>query len=331
MFDIYGIGNALVDVEIQVTASDLEKMDIQKGVMTLIDKNKLEQLKATFLSQHVKRACGGSAANTIIGATQLGSHCFFSAKVAEDDMGHFYAKDLVDHGVRTSLDSGDFPDGITGVCFVFVTPDADRTMCTYLGISSEFDESRLDLESISRSKILYTEGYLTCTGPSLKAALKAKEVAKLAGVKLALSLSDPSMLSFFYDGISQLAENVDILFCNKDEAMAYTKESTLSNVISRFKAQFPLSVVTLGSDGALIVSADDVYSISGHQVKAVDTTGAGDSFAAAFLHAVSKGFSLEEAGRLATFMSAQVVSTYGPRLHETELKTVKQFYAKELA
>ncbi|RAP35381.1 adenosine kinase [Candidatus Marinamargulisbacteria bacterium SCGC AAA071-K20] len=325
MFDIYGIGNALVDAEVDVAEKTLADLGIEKGLMALIEEDRLKELNAGFEGRQIRRACGGSAANTIISSTMLGTQNYFSSKVASDEMGRFYIKDLKDHEVSTNMSEDSAQAGTTGTCFVLITPDADRSMNTFLGITSQFSIADLNETALGESKYLYIEGYLVCTKPSLEAALKAKEIAKAKGVKTALSLSDPSIVEFFYDDMSKLVAETDIIFCNKDEALAFTKTADLSSAVSELRKLVPLCAITLGADGALIVTKSEQLSISGFDVKAVDTTGAGDSFAGGFLAALAKGQSLEEAGKLGCYISSRVVSTFGPRLQEKHLSEVISF------
>jgi sugar/nucleoside kinase (ribokinase family) len=328
MFDIYGIGNALVDAEVEISEQGLKDLGIEKGVMALIEEPRLNELNKNFEGFQIRRACGGSAANTIISTSMLGEHNYFSSKVAKDETGCFYIKDLQDNGVVTNMSEADSKEGTTGTCFVLITPDADRSMNTFLGITSEFSEADLNEEALSASKYLYIEGYLVCTEVSLNAALKAKEIARENGVITALSLSDPGIVGFFEEGMKKLVEDCDIIFCNKDEALAFTKKETLEEAAEVLREQVPLAVITLGADGALVVNKAQEIKIDGFEVKAVDTTGAGDSFAGGFLSALSKGYSLEQAGKLGCFISSRVVSTYGPRLQTTELTEVSAYSEK---
>ena len=160
MFDIYGIGNALVDSEVEVTNDELSQCGIEKGVMSLIQEDRLQELKKRFSGTRVRRACGGSAANTIISATLLGASSYFSSKVARHDMGCFYIEDLKSYGVCTSMTYEGSSKGTTGTCFVLITPDADRTMNTFLGITSTFSQEQIEESVITDSQYIYIEGYL---------------------------------------------------------------------------------------------------------------------------------------------------------------------------
>ncbi len=219
-YHIYGIGAALVDTEIEVTDADLEKLDIQKGVMTLADEARQQEIIAALSDHmvHSRRASGGSAANTIIAASYFGSKNFYSCKVADDDNGAFYINDLRAAGVDYHH-NGALENGTTGRCLVMITPDAERTMITFLGKSESLSEREIHPEVVPRSQYIYVEGYLVSSPTGRAAAVKLRELAEQNGVKTSLSLSDPAIVNFFGDGLREMiGESVDMLFCNMEEA-----------------------------------------------------------------------------------------------------------------
>lgn len=325
-YHIYGLGNALVDFEVETTAEELASLEIEKGVMTLIEEDRQTHLTEAFLGKHHSRACGGSAANTIIGAQSLGSQCFYSCKVAQDETGEFYRDDLLRHGVHSNLSNETLESGKTGKCLVMITPDADRTMNTFLGITGDIDYQQVDEGALKSSQYLYVEGYLAGSPIAQNAAVKAMQFARSNNVKTAFSLSDPNMVRFCRDGLEQIiGDGVDILFCNKDEATMYTHLEDTEKAADALRKIAKTVVITLGADGAIVVSENELVKISGNQVEAVDTNGAGDLFAGSFLHALCQGNGLLEAGQLASYASAQLVTQYGPRLNDDKLSLVKQF------
>lgn len=329
-YQVYGMGNALVDFEIETTAEEMSKLSIEKGVMTLIEEARQEELFKVFLNNRHSRACGGSAANTILGAQTLGSQCFYSCKVASDETGHFYKDDLLKHGVHSNLSSEVLVQGKTGKCLVLVTDDADRTLNTFLGITGDIDYQQVDESALKNSEYLYIEGYLASSPIAFAAAAKAMGFAKSNGVKTAFSLSDPNMVRFCRDGLDAIiGEGVDLLFCNYDEATEYTNSDNLQDAIVKLSAIATTTVVTLGAKGALVVDQDQRFEIKGHQVEAIDTNGAGDLFAGSFLHALANGFDIQQSGDLASFASAQLVTQFGPRLTNEKLSVVRKF-ASEL-
>lgn len=323
-YHIYGIGAALVDTEIEVTDQDLSEFNIDKGVMTLVDEERQHELMDQ-LSDHLiasKRASGGSACNTIIAASYFGSNSFYSCKVADDDNGQFYLTDLKNAGV--DYHNSGLESGITGKCLVMITPDAERTMNTYLGISETLSVNEINEEAITSSEYVYIEGYLVSSPTGKAAAIKLREIAEQANVKTSLSLSDPAMVQFFGDGLKEMiGEKVDLLFCNGDEAMGFTETTTVSEAAEKLKSVANTFAITLGAEGALLFDGNEFINIKSHTVKAIDTNGAGDLFAGAFLYAITQGHSFETAGNLASAASAKLVTQFGPRLSAEQHQEIK--------
>ena len=205
IYDIYGIGAALVDTEIEVTDLDLADLEIDKGVMTLVDEERQREL-ISALSTHLvasKRASGGSAANSIIAASYFGARNFYSCRVASDDNGQFYLDDLSAAGVDYHNRNGS-SEGITGKCLVMITADAERTMNTFLGTSEHISEDDIDIEALTQSKYAYIEGYLVTSATGRPAAIRLRELAEENNVKTALSLSDPAIVNYFHEGLTEM-------------------------------------------------------------------------------------------------------------------------------
>jgi sugar/nucleoside kinase (ribokinase family) len=330
-YQIYGMGNALVDFEIETNIEELQSLSIEKGVMTLIEESRQDELFGAFTNKSHTRACGGSAANTIIGAQTMGSQCFYSCKVADDETGHFYKDDLLKHGVDSNLSSESLSPGKTGKCLVLVTDDADRTMNTFLGITGDIDYQQIDQSALLASEFLYVEGYLAGSPIALEAAVKTMNFAKENQVKTAFSLSDPNMVRFCRAGLESIIGNgVDLLFCNYDEATEYSNTENLSDAIDVLTKISKTVIITLGADGAVIIDNGQKIEVKGHAVEAIDSNGAGDLFAGSFLHGLTQGFGLSKSGELASFASAQLVTQFGPRLTEQNLDIVRGF-SKNLA
>jgi len=325
-YQVYGLGNALVDFEIETTIDQLTSLNIEKGVMTLIEEPRQDQLFDIFGKISHSRACGGSAANTIIGAQTLGAQCYYSCKVASDETGQFYKQDLLNHGVHSNLSSEQLTQGKTGKCLVLITDDADRTMNTFLGITGEIDYQQVDESALLDSEYLYVEGYLSGSPTAQIAAVKTMEFAKSNQIKTAFSLSDPNMVKFCREGLEQIiGQGVDLLFCNYDEATEYSNTDNLDDAIVALLKICQTLVVTLGPKGSVIVQQGQRIEIDGYDVEAIDSNGAGDLFAGSFLNAITRGFDLEQAGRVASFASAQLVTQFGPRLNQDNLTLVKNF------
>lgn len=325
-YHIYGMGNALVDFEIETTIEQLENLSIDKGVMTLIEESRQDELFEVFQSNRHSRACGGSAANTIIGAQTLGSHCFYSCKVASDETGHFYKDDLLNHGVHSNLSNETLEQGKTGKCLVLITDDADRTMNTFLGITGDIDYRQINETALLDSEYLYVEGYLAGSPVAMNAAARTMRFAKSQGIKTVFSLSDPNMVRFCRDGLDKIiGEGVDLLFCNYDEATEYSNTDNLDAAIDKLSSISQTLVVTLGAEGAVIIDQQQKIQVKGHSVNAIDTNGAGDLFAGSFLHGLACGFDFNKAGKLASFASAQLVTQFGPRLTDEKLSLVREY------
>jgi sugar/nucleoside kinase (ribokinase family) len=327
-YHVYGIGNALVDKEFEVTDQFLIDNGIEKGLMTLIEKDQQETLLANLKEQFglKKRAGGGSAANSIVAISQFGGDTFYACKVADDETGDFYMKDLAKAGVITKLDQVK-GDGVTGKCMVMVTDDAERTMNTYLGITSDFSEKDLHLEDLANSEYLYIEGYLVTSESSQKAALKARETAKDNDVKTAFTFSDPAMVSYFKEGVTEIiGDGVDILFCNEEEACIFTGKDKLDDAVTDLTKKASKVIVTLGSKGAIIVTGDKQILIEASPVKAKDTNGAGDMFAGAFMYGLTQGMSDRDAGLLASESAARIVATFGARLEKDTQQSILEKY-----
>ena len=314
-YHIYGMGNALVDIVTEVSDQFVQEHAIEKGVMTLVDEARQHQLVEAIHLPSSDMQCGGSAANTIIGAAQFGASCYYSCKVANDEMGDFYHEDLASNNVDTNLSPGAHEEGITGKCLVMTTPDAERTMHTYLGITANYSNKEIATKALRESDYLYIEGYLVTGDHSRAAMIEAKQLAEQNEVKTAITFSDPSMVKYFRDQMAEvLGAGVDLLFCNEEEALLYTGAATIEKAQEALKGIARSFVVTLGPKGALVFDGNNSYSIQAFDTVSVDTNGAGDLFAGAFLYGITHGKSFEEAGTLASLAASKVVSKFGPRL-----------------
>jgi sugar/nucleoside kinase (ribokinase family) len=322
-YDVYGMGNALVDIVTEVDLDFFIKNEIEKGVMTLVDEKRQHHLIKAIDMKKSKMSCGGSAANTMIGMSQFGGKSFYSCLVAKDDLGKFFLQDLERNGVDTNLKPENCPEGITGKVLVMTTSDAERTMNTFLGISSNLSPEHLDESAIKNSAYIYLEGYLVTSPRGLEAMKEAKKIAERNNIKTTLTFSDPSMVKYFSPQMEEIiGASVDLLFCNEEEATIYTGTNNLSDAREKLKGVAGHFVITLGANGAIIYDGDTFINIEPYKVKAVDTNGAGDMFAGAFLFGITHGHSYAEAGKLASLASSRVVSQFGPRLEPQQVQKV---------
>jgi len=327
-YHIYGLGAALVDTEIQVTDADLVAMGVSKGHMTLVDEQRQAELLRHLEGHlvHSSRASGGSGANTVIAASYFGCRSFYSCKVADDDNGHFYLSDIkaagVDYPEHLRL-----PQGITGKCLVMISPDAERSMHTFLGVSAELSEAELHTPAIEAADYVYIEGYQVTSDRGRAAAATLRQKAQTRNTRTALSLSDPAMVEFFREGLLEMiGDGVDLLFCNRDEALGFTNSESLEEAAEALKQYSRSFAITCGAEGSLVFDGRTSYRIAAEPVQAVDTNGAGDMFAGAFLYAITQGENYETAGRFASLAAGKVVSQYGPRLKPEQHRELKQAF-----
>ena len=318
-YDVYGIGNALVDIVTEVEESFFTSNQVEKGLMTLVDESRQQDLMAVIDMKRSKLSCGGSAGNTMIAVSQFGGKSFYSCLVAKDDLGKFFLEDLKGNGVATNLLYENCPVGHSGRCLVMTSPDAQRTMNTFLGVSSMLSASNVDEDAIRNSSYVYLEGYLVPSPDGLAAMKEAKRLAKKNNVAVALTFSDPSMVKYFGDAMREIVgDGVDLLFCNEEEALLYTGTASLHEARTALKKIAKRFVITMGANGAMIFDGDTFIEIEAYPTNAVDTNGAGDMFSGAFLFAITHHHSYAEAGKLASLAASRVVAQWGPRLDQSQ-------------
>jgi sugar/nucleoside kinase (ribokinase family) len=310
--DLLAIGNAIVDTLVHADDAFLVEHGLNKGTMTLVDAARADQLYQS--SGPGIESSGGSAANTAAGFALMGGRAAFIGRVANDQFGGVFRHDIRANGVEYETESakGGAP---TARCLVFVTPDAQRTMQTYLGASVELGPEDIDQAQVQRAKILYLEGYLWDPPKAKIAFLKAAEFAHAAKRKVALTLSDPFCVKRHRDEFRQLVENhVDILFANEAEICALWQTKDFDEAAQITKQKTPLAVLTRSEKGSAVLSAQRSFKVQAAPVEhVVDTTGAGDQYAAGFLFGLATGRQLESCARIACLTAAEVISHYGAR------------------
>jgi len=322
-YQIYGMGNALVDIVTEISDAFIADHKIEKGLMTLVDEDRQTELVAAIDVESAERQCGGSAANTIIGAGQFGASCFYSCKVANDEWGEFYLKDLAANGVDTTLTSETLAPGTTGKCLVMTTEDAERTMNTFLGITATYAPAEIDQTALANSDYLYIEGYLITGDDSRDAMKTAKTFAEANSVKTSITLSDPFVAQVFKEQMRDvIGDGVDLLFCNEEEAQSFTDTTSIEDAKEVMKKIAKTFAITLGAKGALVFDGENEISIEPFPTKAIDTNGAGDMFAGALLYGITNGMDFAQAGNLASLASSKVVSKFGPRIEAAEAKAL---------
>lgn len=311
-FAVTAIGNAIVDIIAQCEDATLDSLSLPKGHMQLIAKDDIAPLYASM--GPAVEISGGSAANTAAGLASLGSSVAFIGKVARDDFGDIFRHDIRSAGV--TFETAPAPHGDpTARSLIFVTPDGERTMNTFLGVSPDLDHNDLAPDLIESAKITYLEGYLFDRAPAKKAFYRASEIASAAGRKVALSLSDRFCVERHREEFRDLvASRVDLLFANAEEICALYEVEDLSAVVPYLRGTGTLASITRGADGAIVVGSDKHGDIPAKKItEVVDTTGAGDLYAAGFLHGFAAGYDLQACARLGACAAAEVISHVGAR------------------
>jgi fructokinase len=320
VYDILGIGNAIVDV---VSATDdqfLSRHDMHKGAMQLIDAATADALYAAMPPG--KESSGGSVANSCAVAAALGAKVAYIGKVADDPLGEIFRRDINAAGVHFPTEplAGGAP---TARCLIMVTPDGQRTMNTFLGACVALDAADVNPHFVAQAAVTYLEGYLFDPPAAQAAFYKAAEAAHAAGRQVALSLSDAFCVNRHRDAFRKLvAGHVDILFANEVEITSLYETNTFEEAAEAARADVALAVLTRSEAGSVILRGAETVTVSAHRTTVVDTTGAGDAYAAGFLAGLTAGKPLAECGRIASIAAAEVISHYGARPEADLLKLV---------
>jgi len=320
--DVVGIGNAIVDVLVRTDDNTIDNHQLTKGTMALIDEQQAETLYAS-LGPGLETS-GGSAANTLAGIAQLGGRAAFIGRVRDDQLGAIFSHDIKAVGARFQTPAASSGPS-TARCLILVTPDAQRTMCTYLGASVQLHPDDLDLELVAQAKVLYLEGYLWDSDDAKAAFIAAAEVARANGGEVALSLSDAFCVERHRESFQELVDgHVDILFANEMEITALYKANSFDEAAEQVRGRCKVAALTRSELGSLILNGAGTYSVAPFQLgPLVDTTGAGDLYAAGFLHAYCQGQPIDACGRLASLCAGQVVTQLGPR-PQTDLRALQR-------
>ena len=323
MYDVYGVGNALVDTLSHVDDDFIREHDLNRGTMTLTDSHAQGQLLSALGSQEVRLQSGGSAANTMFGVAVCGGTAFYCGKVARDPNGEFYREDLLKNGIH--FDVHPAGEGATGTCIVLTTPDAERTMYTSLGVSVQLSPTDIDEDRLSRSKHLYLEGYLWDAPDPRRAFAAAAEQAARHNVITAVTFSDPFCVDRYRDDFLNFSrEHCDIVFCNRDEALRFAETEDLEQAAAFIGQVSRMAFITNSENGALVVRDGVIQAVSGFPVRPVDTTGAGDAFAAGVLFALSHGYATDQAARWGNYLASRIILTTGARFQESMRDRVEE-------
>ena len=310
--DLVGLGNAIVDIIVNIEDDFLEINNLNKGSMNLINSDESHRLLENC--NVIKQISGGSSANTVVSLAELGNHVQFIGRVKNDQFGDFFSSDIKKS--KTIFNTPPTNEGAsTAHSIILITPDAQRTMCTYLGASIEFESKDVDFSILNQSKYLYLEGYLWDSELAKKAFTKAAQIAKQSNTKIILSLSDSFCVDRHRESFLDLIDEfVDIVFCNESEVLSLFKNDKLASCREDLFSLCELVIVTLGSNGSLIINKNNVEIIESiTQGKIIDTTGAGDIYAGGFIHGLIKNCSLKKCGEIASICAGQIITQLGSR------------------
>lgn len=319
MKKILGMGNALVDIMTLLPDDEtLTKFELPKGSMQLVDYNFYNNIQNHTKSFKKQLASGGSAANTIHGLSKLGAKCGFIGKVGQDEMGQFFKKDMIENSIEPFLIESETN---SGVATALVSTDSERTFATYLGAASELIADNIDEKTFEDFGIFYIEGYLVQNHELIEKAVKT---AKEKGLEVALDLASYNVVEDNFDFIQRIVKDyVDIVFANEEEAKAFTGKEPQEAVIELGKFA-KIAIVKIGKKGSLILKDGIVSTIQGVKANSIDTTGAGDSYAAGFLYGYVNNKSMETCGNMGSFISAKVVEVVGPKLNDDTWKEIRE-------
>lgn len=319
--NVYAFGSALVDIQVQVDDEVFRELGVEKGNMYLTERSRQEQVLKKLLgseelsldriTQQLKTAAGGSAANTVYGIVQLGGSAGLCGAVAHDIFGELYRRDMEASGVQFIPR---IAEGVSGTCVVLISNDAQRTMLTCLGVSSELMPDDINVHLLQNSAYIYLEGYLFDSDTAIETMQHAISLAKRAGVKVAFTASDAFCIERHRDMfLNIINKDVDLLFANAQEARALTGAPDTDTALRQLGRMCAGVALTDGEHGSILHFDGKTVRVAPHKVTALDTTGAGDSYAAGLLYGLTNGCSLERSGAIASLFSARVVSQMGPR------------------
>lgn len=312
-YDVFGIGNALVDILVLLDDHFLTSNKIHKGVMTLVDEEAQGELLLKLAEYKKELRSGGSAANTMIALSNIGGTGCYTGKVSHDTYGEFYKKDMEFSGIHFETK----PESIshTGTCLILTTPDAERTMLTSLGISSTITKADIDEDRLKNSKFIYVEGYLWDKPDTKQACIHAMELAKKHKVKISFTYSDPFCVERSKEEFIKLTkEYCDLVFCNLAEGETISGEKDPEAILKKIGSWVDICCMTSGKEGARVMDKNTNRLIPGFPVKPLDTTGAGDVFAAGVLYGLTHDLTLPKSVRLGNYMASRIVQEIGPRL-----------------
>lgn len=314
-YDVFGVGNAIVDTLAQVGDQLITDLGIGKGAMSLMDSASQAKVLGELDHKDLQLASGGSAANTMVAIAQSGGTGIYCGKVAHDTNGEFYKLHMEETGIKFPVPLTPESGLPTGTCVVLTTPDAERTMCTHLGISTKLTKSDIDLDLLAQSSCSYIEGYLWDAEEPRAACIEAFEQSKKLGVQAAFTFSDAFLIDRFADDFHNVvSEYCDIIFCNSDEASQFFSSDDIEDCAKKMAAICDLAFITNSAEGCYVVENGEITKVAGFPVKAIDTNGAGDAFAGGALFGLTSGMTAINAAKWGNYFASRVVENVGPRI-----------------
>jgi sugar/nucleoside kinase (ribokinase family) len=322
---VYGIGNPLMDIVVSATDLELVSLGLKKGIMHLISEHVRKRLISFIETRQRFYSCGGSAPNTIIALATFRIPAAIAGKVGNDNFGQIYADHLKDFNVIPQLVRG---EGHTGSSIIMISPDSERTMNTYLGVNKDFDPEDIDEDVVAAADIFYFTGYMWDTEKQRAAVLKATEIARSSGTKVYFDVADPDVVKRYQDDfLFFLKEKVDVAFANREEAQILFGSKNEEEAVTSLTELCETGIVKLGAEGSIIKSGNVQYRIPSNQVDVLDTTGAGDMYAAGFIYGQVKGYTLKRSGICASFLASQIIRQHGaqfnPKIQEQVISALK--------
>ncbi len=322
-YDVIGIGNALMDILVEADEGKIKELKLNKGNVHYLNEKEIKKIHNSLQKEKIIIAPGGSVANTAAGIANLGGKVLFYGCIGEDEHGVIYEKGLLELGITPRVIK---KGGVTGNALTFITKDRERTFAVHLGVAGNLETEHILEEDIRNSKILHVEGYQLENVKTKKVILHAMEIAKRNNIMISLDLSDSKIIKNNLNGFKKIVKGyVDILFSNEDEARAFTGKEP-EGALNEIAEMVDIAIVKIGAEGSLIKQKDRVYKIDGVKANAIDTTGAGDMYAAGILYGIAHGLDLEKAGKLGSYAAAKVVEQTGARLNYSLKDFVKQSF-----
>lgn len=318
---LFGIGSAIVDIQLQISQEEFDMLGLAKGTMNLVDAERQRHLLTTFRHHNSHKCSGGSAANTAIAFAQFGGRSGFGTMLGMDELGDFYAHEFQHLGIHLVAPVIEGSD--TGTSVIFITPDSERTMNTSLAVNTGYAKNYVPETTIKNSEWLYFESFKLTEPNGVEAINTAIDYAKHHNTKIAVSFSDTFIVNIFGDQLRHCVQNADLIFCNRTEAAAYTGTTDVDTMFGMLTKEAKNIVLTMSESGARVLWENQEYTIPAVPTSPIDATGAGDMYAAGFLYGITHGFTIPQSGLLASKAASKVISQLGARLHQEDIDTIR--------